>query len=234
MTPNKTHENEVPFRCEGVVDPSTGAVEVREIACDGMPEMEAVLKRRLESLRRWNISVSKFRKLIWSMFLATILAATYGALHNQLSYTVAPEYFTKIKFRQLGIDAETFGGARGGAAWVGVLCTWWTGTLAALILGVVGMIHPEHTMFRRVFRALLLTLGSAVVFGLAGLGIGELLASCVTWVPPEQRALEAPDQVLAAGIMHNASYLGGLLGLLIGIADLRRFATVVCVREETS
>ena len=41
-------------------------------------------------------------KLAWIpvLFLvACLFAGIYGALHNQISYTVSPEYFTQFKFK---------------------------------------------------------------------------------------------------------------------------------------
>ena len=35
--------------------------------------------------------------------LACLFAGIYGALHNQISYSVAPEYFTQFKFIQFQI-----------------------------------------------------------------------------------------------------------------------------------
>ena len=34
--------------------------------------------------------------------IAVLFAGLYGVVHNQISYTVSPEYFTKFKFRQFG------------------------------------------------------------------------------------------------------------------------------------
>ena len=33
-------------------------------------------------------------------------AGVYGALHNQISFTVSPDYFFAFKFRQFGIPEE--------------------------------------------------------------------------------------------------------------------------------
>ena len=217
----------IPFRCEGIIDPFTGAVEVRAVECEKMPEMEPVIRKRLQSLRRWGVTVSKLRSLILLTILATALAALYGALHNQLSYTIAPEYFTKIKFQQLGLDGAVDKGMmspRAAAALVGALCTWWTGAIAAVLLGLIGMIHPERTMFRRTFRALFLVLLTAVVFGLLGLGVGQISSLLTAWAPAETTGYENLPQVHAVGYMHDGSYLGGLVGLLVGIVDLRRIA----------
>ncbi len=220
----------ITVRCDGVIDPFTGAVEVRAVDCERMPEMEAILRARLQSLRRWSFSVRKIGILSALVVSATILAAGYGALHNQLSWTLAPEYFTKIKFPQLGLDAAVTQGLltpRAGAALVGAICSWWVGAGAALFLGLVGMIHPERVMFRRTFRALLLVMGVAVIFGFLGLGLGELSALFTAWAPPRVIGYDHLPQVRAVGCMHDGSYLGGALGLAIAWVDLRRIPRFV-------
>ena len=39
--------------------------------------------------------------------IAVFAAGLYGVVHNQVSYTVAPEYFTKFKFRRFGLTDTT-------------------------------------------------------------------------------------------------------------------------------
>ena len=52
---------------------------------------------------------------------ACIVAGVYGALHNQISYSVSPEYFFAFKFHQFGIPEHLQN--RIGASIVG--CTAW-------------------------------------------------------------------------------------------------------------
>jgi hypothetical protein len=42
--------------------------------------------------------------LFWLLLSAgCVLAGLYGAVHNQISYTVSPDYFWTFKFDQFGI-----------------------------------------------------------------------------------------------------------------------------------
>ena len=45
------------------------------------------------------------RLLVYGLLivLAVLAAGLYGVVHNQISYTVSPEYFTKFKFRRFGL-----------------------------------------------------------------------------------------------------------------------------------
>ena len=68
--------------------------------------------------------------------LGSVIAGTYGVLHDQITYTVSPEYFTKFKihqFQYLGVES----GMRVLAAKIGFLATWWVGFFAGWFMGRV-------------------------------------------------------------------------------------------------
>ena len=70
--------------------------------------------------------VKKLFVYIVIIVLAVFIASLYGVAHNQISYTVAPEYFTKFKFRQFGF-VDTPLPERVRASMVGFLASWWMG-----------------------------------------------------------------------------------------------------------
>lgn len=78
-----------------------------------------------------------FLALVLFVF-ACLLAGGYGALHNQISYTVSPEYFTKFKFHQFQINEVI--GERLGAAIVGWSASWWMGIFIGIILIPMGLL----------------------------------------------------------------------------------------------
>lgn len=71
------------------------------------------------------------------LFFAIVIAAIYGMLHNQISYTFSEEYFTQFKFKQFGIP-WAYETPRLGAAYVGALATWRMGIIVFIILGLLG------------------------------------------------------------------------------------------------
>src|SRR5216684_3153776 len=103
------------------------------------------------------------------VILAVFIAGLYGILHNQVSYTVAPEYFTKFKFRQFGfIDTPLPERVR--ASMVGFLASWWMGIPIGLLVGVAGFIHRgPRRMLRTSLWSLLVTVAFTLLFGLGGL-----------------------------------------------------------------
>lgn len=166
-------------------------------------------------------NLNKFLTLILIIVLAPIIAGVYGVLHDQLTYTISPEYYTKFKFYQFGLvnsaNSAIFPNPRIEVSAVGFMATWWMGPPIGLILGLVGLVHKDHKqMFRATFKAFIVTLIVAFTTGLIGLAYGKLyLADAgVDWWLPEH--LTDTKNFIAVGSMHNFSYSGGLTGLIAG------------------
>lgn len=157
------------------------------------------------------------------LVLAAVTAGIYGMLHDQISYTFSEEYFTQFKFKQFGIP-WAYEAPRIGAAYVGALATWWMGILVFIVLGFLGFIfHSPRQMAINLSKSFLVVMGIALLTGLVGLGVGyyrvneQTISQYMQWVMPD---VTHPIQFVRVGFMHNASYLGGLTGLLSGIVYL--------------
>ena len=164
--------------------------------------------------------MKKFLTLILILVIAPLIAGVYGIIHDQLTYSISAEYYTKFKFIQFGLsqgDEAIFPNPRVQVSMVGFMATWWVGTFIGFILGLVGLGHKDSTnMFKVTMRAFLITIAVTFVTGLLGLAVGELyLAKTgVSWpLPPN---LIDKSNFISVGSMHNFSYLGGLIGLFAG------------------
>jgi hypothetical protein len=162
---------------------------------------------------------------------AAVLAGLFGALHDQLSYTVSPEYYTRFKFEQFAFAGVGAMPPRLGAAVVGVLATWWVGLIAGLGVGAAGLVHREPAeMARATLRAFGVVAVVALAAGLAGLAAGwfgfgpDEQAAYIDWWCPS--GLVSPRQFFAVGMMHNVSYLGGAVGVLVAVVLQFRAARV--------
>lgn len=156
--------------------------------------------------------------LVAALLLTPLVAGLYGMLHDQLSYTISPEYFTRFKFIQFRLEGQLDRPFRVLAAIVGFRATWWVGIYLGVVQGFTGLMQTSpHRMLRAVSRGVLLNLLTALVTGLIGLYIGyyELAKTGVSWtLPPglsDQRAF------IAVGSMHNFGYLGGAIGAIVGV-----------------
>jgi len=75
-----------------------------------------------------------------ALFPLLMIAGLYGALHNQISYTVSPDYVHAFKFQQFDISENLQG--RVGASIVGWYASWWMGLLIGVPVLLVGLILP--------------------------------------------------------------------------------------------
>jgi len=171
------------------------------------------------------MSARRFRVAVQITLLGIIAAGAYGALHDQISYTISPEYFTKLKFRQFayadfGLPPRVF------AAEVGFLGTWWVGLLAGWLLARIGLAEMTETGTRTyIARAFAIVIGVGAMTGLAGalVGVAVSRSELSGWAEWQRKAdLQDLPAFVTVAYLHAAGYLGGLLGLICAIVYVRR------------
>jgi hypothetical protein len=170
----------------------------------------------------------KFALALVLFAFAGLLAGIYGAVHNQISYTVSPEYFTQFKFQQFQIGEDI--PDRLGAAIVGWNAAWWMGILIGMVLIPMGLFirgnAPFFWVMIRVFGIVVLT---TLIVGLAALAVAFVVvdAEMVGEIEIYGKKMTDDLAVVRAGTMHNFSYLGGAFGLVLGgltiLRSRRRF-----------
>jgi hypothetical protein len=153
---------------------------------------------------------------------ACVIAGIYGALHNQISFSVSPDYFFAFKFRQFGIPEEMRN--RIGASLVGWYASWWMGLIIGVPVLLVGLIFPDRKSYIvRCLSAFAVVACTALVVGLSGLAWGyftNLEVPALVRLEYPMKDVRDPVAFVRAGIMHKFSYLGGGIGILTGSAYL--------------
>jgi hypothetical protein len=161
------------------------------------------------------------------ILIGPIIGGVYGIIHDQLTFTISPEYYTKFKFYQFeilddGMKAGTLPNQRAAVAMVGFLASWWMGIPIGIILGLVGFLHHDSKrMFTVTLKAFLVTIVVAFITGIIGLIYGKLVLS--DSLPENLSGYCIPEGLtdfksfISVGSMHNFSYIGGLTGLIAGI-----------------
>jgi len=147
-----------------------------------------------------------------------IIAGTYGVLHNQISYTVSPDYFHEFKYHQFRLNPSMPG--RMGASIVGWNASWWTGIVIGIFLVPIGCVVPgAKRYFLGVLRSYAVVALTALTVGLSALLIAyiSIEPESVGEIVRYGNAISHPVEFARAGTMHNFSYLGGLTGILTGI-----------------
>ncbi|MEM9714886.1 MAG: hypothetical protein AAF826_00060 [Pseudomonadota bacterium] len=155
---------------------------------------------------------------------ACLCAGFYGALHNQVSYTVSPEYFHGFKFTQFNIPTELQN--RWGAALVGWRASWWMGPIIGTPIVVATLfISPIRRAFRVFLSTTLLVICITLGIGLLALFAGFTVINTDFLTDLINRpGLRDPIAFARAGWMHEFAYIGGLIGLIAGIIHVIRQA----------
>lgn len=165
----------------------------------------------------------KFGVFTATLFIAIIVAGTYGTIHDQVTYSISPEYFTKFKYRQFGFEPAWFGGHRQTVAVIGFLASWWMGLFIGILLGLTGLIFSDHTMMQKfIANGIKIILITSIVFAIIGFFWGKyhLINSGVDWWLPDD--LINKNDFIIVGSIHTFSYLGGIVGILLAIIYMIR------------
>ncbi|GAA4301739.1 hypothetical protein [Nibribacter koreensis] len=171
----------------------------------------------------------KFKMLYVIIFLSTLIVSSYGIFHDQITYFISKEYYTKLKFYQFGLEHFIANSPRVGVALVGFLATWYLGLLAGIIFGLVSFLFPTPKLMLSVaLKALGIALVIAFITPIIGVPayfLGDYLDSSTyeqysfeptDYVPADVKITEGFSYILV-GFVHGFSYLGGLLGLAAGV-----------------
>ena len=171
------------------------------------------------------IALADVPRMLFVAIVGGIIAGIYGILHDQITYSISPEYFTKLKFHQFRY--ADFGlGDRIFASTIGFLATWWVGFIAAWFLARRVIPHqPLDRAYRQIRQGIMCIIAFGLSFGIFGYGYGlwrgpDADYSSWTWAFREFKITDTWSFVRVAYI-HNAGYLGGLIGLVVALVMIR-------------
>jgi len=170
------------------------------------------------------IRLARLPTMLGYAVVGALLAGIYGALHDQVTYSISHEYFTRLKFSQfhyanLGLPPRAF------VAEIGFLATWWVGFFAAWFIARITVpAFPPAATARHTMHGFLIIFAFTLALSILGYVLGIMHGSDYSgWEGLAFRLgiLDLPSFVRVAYI-HNASYLGGLIGLVAAIIYLRK------------
>jgi hypothetical protein len=158
--------------------------------------------------------------------LGAVIAAIYGVIHDQITYSLSPEYFTRFKFRQFhyadfGLPERIFVGE------IGALATWWVGFIAGwFIARIVVACRPDESLLPHARRAYLIMIGSTLLAGVLGYAYGTVSdispqVSAIAKRADEDFGVTDTSAFTRVAYIHNAGYLGALVGLISSVLSVR-------------
>jgi hypothetical protein len=154
-----------------------------------------------------------------------LVAGLYGAIHDQITFAISPEYFTRLKFRQfrwadMGLPPRLF------AAIVGFLASAGAGLIAGWFLARAGLDQVAPPNRRRLaIRAFAIVLAAAIAAGSLGAAIGSFDAevNASSWNGWRDRLdLHDPAGFAIVAWIHASGYIGALVGLIAAMLYIRR------------
>lgn len=167
----------------------------------------------------------KFTILLLVIGVTVVIAALYGVGHDQITYSISPEYYTRYKFIQFNLAdsgaARHMTQPRSAVVLVGIKASWWMGLYIGAVLGLVALsFRNADRMFQSAMQALGLVLLCTVACGFAGWWYGRdgLVRKGVNWTFPDH--LTDKPAFITAGTIHDFSYAGAGIGLVAGIVFL--------------
>ncbi len=171
------------------------------------------------------IASADLRPIFCRALLGGLVAGVYGALHDQATYSLAPEYFTKMKFAQfafvdVGLGDRVFVSTIGflATAWIGFIATWFFARRDARV-------GPRGEADRRIGRRLLWMAACAFAAGIFGYVYGSLRAADVgrpVWGSiPDTLGISDRGAFLQVACVHDAGYIGAIVGFLLALFSVR-------------
>ncbi len=154
-----------------------------------------------------------------------LIAGLYGALHDQVTYSIGREYFTHFKVFQFQYQDDT-GPERWVAAKIGFEASWAVGLFAGWFFGRLAV--PRAALAQAWRLSLRAVCGMLAFTALGGTG-GWLWARVrlnearlADWSAMFRAfAVEDMQAFATVGCIHNGSYLGALVGLVVSLLWLR-------------
>jgi len=152
-------------------------------------------------------------------FLGALIAGGYGIVHDQITFAIGPEYFTKLKFQQFAW-ANLHQGDRVFVSCIGFLATWWVGLIIGWVLAR-RLVPNQHlpTARRKIFFGFKVVFVTGFVFGIGGYLYGLYRGAGADYSDWEfaLRRIKIDDMwsFVRVAYIHNAGYLGGLVGLVL-------------------
>ena len=171
------------------------------------------------------IALADLPPLFGMAFFGALIAGVYGILHDHITYSIGPEYFTKLKFDQFRYADFGFG-ERVFVSCIGFLATWWVGFIIAWFFSRRWIPNqPRSLAYLAILKGFAIVFACGLLAGICGYYYGIWRgrdSDYSAWLPIIRR-LQITDTwaFVRVAYIHNASYLGALVGFIIALIAIR-------------
>lgn len=167
------------------------------------------------------LSWSGFRRAGGMAVVGALVAGVFGIVHDQVSFTVGPEYYERMKFDQftyadIGLTGRWFVGQ------IGFMASWWVGFIAGWFLARVG--RSEQRWSANLRSLAWVMAGAAGASGL-GAAIGPwLFGRSVEWGESLRIiGVTNAEEFNRVSGMHTGAYAGAVIAwVVVLVVRMRR------------
>ena len=166
------------------------------------------------------ITATKGSQSFLIIIFSVIIASLFGAIHNQISYSVSSEFFTNFLFGNFGTNEWNIKNERLEATIVGIIGSYWVGLILGIIYLIIFLFLRTENNFKNIMNAILIN----ICFAFLGSMIAYLIAKF--FISYENSGVfidfgtQNPQNYLEAAFMNTGSYIGGIVGIIPGILYL--------------
>ena len=152
--------------------------------------------------------------------ISTIIASVFGAIHNQISYSVSSEFFKNYIFGMFGTNEWNLKNERIEASVVGIIGTYWFGLILGTIYTIIFVFMNTKSNFKNILNAILINISFAILGSLIAYLIAKFFVSYENSGVFMDFGTQNPQNYLEAAFMNTGSYIGGIIGIVVGIIYL--------------
>jgi len=154
------------------------------------------------------------------IIFSTIVASLFGAIHNQISYSVSSEFFKNFLFGIFGTNEWNIKNERLEASIVGVIGSYWVGVILGIIYTIIFLFMKTENNLNNIKNAILINIGFAFLGSLIAYLIAKFFIKFEDSGVFIDFGTQNPQNYLEAAFMNTGSYFGGVVGIIIGIIYL--------------
>jgi len=158
--------------------------------------------------------------------VCSLVAGLYGVIHDQVTFTISNEYFTKLKYKQFHY-LQFDGNDRLKISAIGFFATFWVGFFFGWLLSRWYLPYCSLSVGRKkIFKSSLIVLLTSALFAVVGSVFAlfrDSTSDYSNWICVfNTYDIESTQNFVHVAYIHNASYLGALVGLLIVLVCVKR------------
>ena len=159
--------------------------------------------------------------------LSILLSCIYGIIHDTITYSISPEYYTKYKFIQFGLISEPMENTVIKpfvlVILTGIIATWWMGLLFGLILGTLNLIYFNSFKQNVIiyFRLVAILFITTTIAAFIGYFIGIYTFTGKEFYFHFTENILNKRDYHTVGMIHNLSYIGAVVGIILSLLKFR-------------